>query len=113
MKISVDEVNLLSFFEVEPSCEPEIPWVYNNLTYEVEREGLRLTFGISPAYMDISLFLQAGGTQLFALNASGVLDVTLNRDRGHELLEVRLSEQSTIWIRVKPAISIHQSSIRR
>jgi hypothetical protein len=108
--LSIEEVELLSFFEVEPTaCEPELPWVYNDSVYEVRDARCQLSFAIAPAAKDVRVLLNLDGVLLYELNAVAIEDVRLHKDKGRESLEIIVSRGDSVWLRTKPNISIrHQ-----
>jgi hypothetical protein len=56
---------LLAFFETEPKVlDPNVPWFYNTLAFEVEPGGFEVHCRLSPAYGDIDVRLHLDGTEL-------------------------------------------------
>jgi hypothetical protein len=107
--ISAEELELLSFFEVEPKKQDrDVPWPYNDFLYEVAQGDLRLSCAVAPAYKDVRIILKRGGSTLYELNAMDVRDVKYHNDKGKESLAFVLSERETLWLRLKPEISITQ-----
>lgn len=107
---TVTELDLLTFFEVQPTLlDPATPWLYNDALYRVEREGVELSFAFAPAYLDVRIILQQSGATVYELNATGVQDVRYHVDGGRELLEVVVSDRDRLLLRLKPAVSIHQT----
>ncbi|MCX6608990.1 MAG: hypothetical protein NTV52_36100 [Acidobacteria bacterium] len=108
--VSIDEYALLNFFSAAPTqFDPDDPWAYNDSSYEAADEVAQVCFAIAPAYKDVRLLLTVGGTQVFEFSAMGVDDVRYHREKGHESLEVIISPRNSIWLSIKPRISIHQS----
>ena len=108
--LSVDEYDLLNFFEVMPTpTDHDIEWAYNDSLYKVNRSNLELSFAITPACRDATIKLKAGGLVLYELNATGVKDVRRHRDKGRDSLEIVLMARESIWIRLRPEISIYHS----
>ena len=108
--ISAEELDLLTFFEVEPKMrEVDIPWLYNDSVYEVVREDLHLSFAVAPSYKDVRIILKRGEHLLYELNAMDVEDIRYHNEKDREILEIRLNDRDRLWLRVKPAITIaHQ-----
>jgi len=53
--MAIEEWDLLEFFGTEPKVEGDTAWPYNDSCYEVEREGLSLSFALNPANSDITI----------------------------------------------------------
>jgi hypothetical protein len=105
--VSVEELELLAFFEVEPHrLDPGVEWPYNDFAYEVTRGDTQLSFALAPAYRDVRIILKRGGTTVYELNAMSVRDVRYLNDSGRENLEVTLGAREKLWIRLKPEIGI-------
>jgi len=112
--VSVDELELLTFFEVEPTkVDSDIPWIYNELAYEYSQDDYLLVFVIAPSYKDVRLIMKHSGLNLYELNALGVEDVKYHNDRGRETLEVVVNDQDRLWIRLKPELSIKHEVTER
>lgn len=106
--LSIDEFDLLSFFEAEPALlESDIPWAYNDSVYEVGDARCTVSFGITPSAKDVTVLLKLDGALVYELHAVGVEDVRCHNDKGRESLEIVISARSSIWLRVKPTISIN------
>ena len=108
--LSTNEVELLTFFEVEPTkTDQDVAWVYNESVYQIARDGLSLSFAIHPSSGDVRMILKRDGQSLYELNAMGILDLRYFNERGSESLKLDLTERETLWIRVKPKIEFqHQ-----
>jgi hypothetical protein len=65
---------LIGLFESEPVLtDPNLPWVYNGLTFSVEREGEAIEVEISPSYGQLAVELRrADGTTRLRLDLNGV-----------------------------------------
>ncbi len=111
--LSVSELDLLSFFEVEPKrgdlkCDPEGPWQYDNSTYEVTQGTLQLSFGLTPHCADVSVQLRLNGVILCDLHFAELDDIRYSQEKGRENLELILRTGNSIWLQLKPQISIQQ-----
>jgi hypothetical protein len=105
--LSVGELDLLSFFEVEPSAlEANVSWYENDWVYEIKDEHVHLSFAIAPLYGDVRVILKVGGVVPYELNAMGLEDVRHFNDKGQESLRLIVSARESIWLRIKPTISI-------
>ena len=108
--LTADEVELLSFFEVEPKrLDPDIAWPYNNFTYEVQLGQYRITFSISPAYKDLSFDILHNGAEIYKFSAQSVKDIRYLKSEGHEALEILITDRNTIRLQVRPFLSIKQN----
>jgi hypothetical protein len=108
--LSIDEVDLLSFFEVEPThLEAGMPWLYNDSIYEISDGQLRLSFGITPLSKDVSIAMKLGEAVVYELRACYVEDVRCRKEKDRESLEIVISRSESIWLNIKPTISIWQS----
>jgi hypothetical protein len=111
--ISAEDWELLSFFEVEPyRLDPSIPWVYDDLVYLVEDGELSLSCAIHPAYKDVRIVLKQREHCLYEFAAMGVEDIQVLREKGNEVLEITLSEEQNLRVKLRPSIEIVQRSVR-
>jgi len=105
--ITTAEADVVSFFEIEPKrLDADIPWPYNTFIFEIMRGEISLHFSIAPSYGDLALRLQLGDATIYELSAVGIDDLRYNNDSGRETLEIRLRESESLWLRVKPGITI-------
>jgi hypothetical protein len=78
--ITATEIDLLSFFEVEPKARDEaVPWPYNDFLYETARGRFHISFAVNPAYRDVRFILSVDGQAIYELNALGVTDVRYSK----------------------------------
>jgi hypothetical protein len=107
--VTVQELELLSFFEVEPiRTNRDIPWPYNDFSYRLELDEFTISFSIAPAYKDLSLSVVHNGSVLYALKGLSVKDVRYHKDADLETLEITCSDHDTIWFRLRPNLLITQ-----
>jgi hypothetical protein len=107
MTVTAEEAEVISFFEVVPSQEdPEIPWPYNTFEFRTVRNGIDLFFSIAPSYHDITLRLKRGENTIYEVSAIDIDDVRYFNDNGNESLELKLSKTDSLWLKLKPEISI-------
>lgn len=107
--ISATELDLLTFFEMEPiRTDPDVPWPYNDFLYEIQRGDKRLVFSVAPSNKDLSIKIQSGGTPFFELVAMDVGDVRYHGEKSDERLEIVISGRERLWLRIKPSISVSQ-----
>ena len=108
--ISVGEVELLSFFEVEPRIgEAGVPWPYNDFCYFVELGAFAVRFDIGPSYRDLSLSVNCNGTEFYKLTALSVEDVRHHNHPDRELLEIVVTARESIFLQLRPQVSISQN----
>jgi hypothetical protein len=105
--ITANDLDLLTFFEVEPTPrDADIPWPYNDYLYETTRGDYRISFSVAPAYKDVRCILSLNGEVTYELNAVGVEDIRYSKDPSGELLEVIVSAREAVTIRLRPAVRI-------
>ena len=107
--ITAGELELLSFFEVEPQkADPDVAWPYNDFTYHLVLGSYEIIFGIYPAYKDLSFSIRHEGTEFYKLVALAVEDVRYHRDADTETLEIAISDRESIWLRLRPTLLLAQ-----
>lgn len=107
--VTVQELEPLSFFEVEPIlASRDIPWPYNDFSYRLELGNYTISFSIAPAYKDLSLSVVHNGSVLYALKGLSVKDVRYHKDADLEVLEIACADRDTIWFRLRPNLLITQ-----
>ena len=107
--VSVEELELLAFFEVEPTrADRDIPWPYNNFTYQLVLGDYEISFSIYPAYKDLSLSVTHNSAALYCFKGLSVKDVRYHKDSDVETLEIAVSGHDTIWFRLRPNMLITQ-----
>ncbi|GGD40898.1 hypothetical protein GCM10007235_11160 [Pseudoxanthomonas indica] len=109
--VSIEELELLSFFEVEPSrADLDVPWPYNELTYQISLGQHMVSFIISPSYRDLSLSVTHDGTLIYSFRGSSIKDVRYHKDADVETLEIVVSDRDTIWLSLRPSVVITQDA---
>ena len=107
--ITVEEFELLSFFETMPKqADPGIAWPYNDYTYNVEIGVFSINFGIAPAYKDLSFSIFHAGSEVYKFCALSVKDVLYHKQSDREVLEIVISDRDSIWLQLRPALSVSQ-----
>lgn len=105
--ISVSELELLTFFEVEPTLlDSGDPWIYNDALYVIRIGEIDLSFAIRPSNKDVRIILKCRNSVLYELNSVSVEDVKYHHDSGRECLEVVISSADKLLLNLKPAISL-------
>lgn len=109
--VSVEELELLSFFEVEPSlADPDAPWPYNDFTYLLTPGRYVVCFRIAPAYGDLSLSVAHGGIDIYHFVGMSVKDVRYHQDADGDALQIIVSDHDRIWLRLRPNVLIVQDA---
>ena len=109
--VSVEELELLSFFEVEPlRADPDVPWPYNDFTYQLVLGEYAISLSIAPAHKDLALSVTHKGNTLYAFKGLSVKDVRYHEDSDTETLEIVISDSDTIWFRLRPSLLITQDA---
>lgn len=113
-ELSVTELDLLTFFEVEPKrVDPDDPWPYNDFLYENTFGGTDVSFSLAAAYKDVRLILKRSRHVVYELNAMGLHDVCYHSDAGRESLELIFSDKTRLLLFLKPEVSIlHEANER-
>jgi hypothetical protein len=107
--LSIDEYDLVQFFSALPTQLDEgDPWEYNDSVYEASDSQLHLSFAIAPAVKDVRILVTMGGTCVYEFNAMGVADVRYRTEKGRESLEIVVASSHSVWLTVKPQISMRQ-----
>lgn len=109
-KLTVEELDLMTFFECEPKmADNDVPWHYNDSVYVYSSRGDSVSFAIAPAYKDVRLIFSGTQGAHFEFNAMSVADVRYRSDAGREYLEVILSKTFSMTLCLKPTIRIIQN----
>src|SRR5215471_11705136 len=103
--ITASDLDVLSFFEVEPKPrDADVPWPYNDFLYETTRGEFQISFAVAPAYKDVHFILSRNGRRLYELTAVGIDDVRYEKDGSGELLEVLVGPRESLTIRLRPEV---------
>ena len=105
--ISATDLDLLTFFETEPTARDEgTPWPYNDFAYVDWQNDFVLTFSVAPAYKDVRIVLARAEVTVYELNALSVEDVLYQREKGREILEIIVNSRDRLSLSLKPGVSI-------
>lgn len=105
--ISATELELLTFFEVEPtSNDLDSPWPYNDWLYRVSVAGIDVSFSVAPAYRDVHLIVRCGETTFYELKSLSIDDVLFHDHGDREVLELRLVPRDRLFLRLRPAVQL-------
>jgi hypothetical protein len=108
--LSIDEYDLLHFFSAAPTqLDKDVPWQYNDSAYEASDSHVRVSFAIAPAAKDVRILLTIVGACVYEFHALGVEDVRYHQEKARESLEVVVAQWHSVWLSLKPQISIRQS----
>lgn len=108
---SINELELLTFFECEPSLRYESePWEYNDALYLISQNNNELSFAIDPANKDVRITLKSNSQILYELNAMDVRDVKYFKHNNNELLTLDLNNGDKLTLRLRPEISIKHTT---
>lgn len=108
-RITAEELDLLSFFEVEPTrADVDSPWPYNHLSYKVELDPYAVEFGITPSSLDLSFSISHNGSEIYSFAAVPVKDIRYHKDGDLETLEIVVNDKDCIWLRLRPTVKITQ-----
>src|SRR5262245_54094749 len=103
-----DDHELLAFFGTEPKVlDPNVPWFYNTLEFEVEREGIAVRCRLAPAYGQIEVRLLSGATELVRLDIRSFKTLRLYTTSQWEVLIAifdRGQEEETFGLMLKPRV---------
>ena len=106
---SVEDFELLSFFEVLPKpADPDTPWPYNDFLYQVQLGTYLVSCSIHPAYKDLSLSICNDGTEIYRFSALSLNDIRYHKDADRETLEMVISDRESILLRLRPSVFIGQ-----
>ncbi len=105
--ITADELDLLTFFECEPTrLDEDIPWPYNDFAYEFRRGNRNISFAVAPAYKDVRIIIKDGDSVVYELNSMGVKDIVYEKHSNHEVLLIIVNGRDRLVLTLKPEISI-------
>jgi len=103
------EFGLLTCFGVEPHLlDADIPWCYNTATYNVEVDGLAVSFAVQPAYCQVRLEVRRAGQRLFAVAADWVAELRVIDESGVDAVEVEFGAGAWLRLQLRPAFEITQ-----
>jgi hypothetical protein len=107
MFISAEEWQLLSFFEVEPTkLDAGECWSVNELEYSCPVGDLQVAFRVAPWHKSCELTVDRAGTTFVKLLAESVFDIRYHARDGSEWLEILLSPDERLELRLKPTFSL-------
>lgn len=109
MSITATELEVLGCLGSEPELlDRGVTWRYNEATYRVEVDGLLVTLVLAPSYSDVRLTVHRGEQRLYELDARDVADVRVIDEPGRDALEVEISDELSLRMRLRPTFEITQ-----
>lgn len=108
--ITATELEMLACFGVEPRLldAVDVPWYYNRATYEVEVDGLFVSFVLTVSSGDLTINVTRDERRLFAFKAMQVADVIAIDEPGVDAVEIILTEGSWLRMQLRPVFEITQ-----
>jgi hypothetical protein len=109
--ISAQEFELLAFFGRDPEVlDPQVPWIYNTLTYRQAAGNVGVQFKIAPSYKRVNLQITNTSQVIYRFDGD-VQDVqyveTVNNE---QLLNISLARGTTLTLRIKPEILLTEAT---
>jgi hypothetical protein len=99
--LTVDEFQLLGFFECEPQADE-----YGGFVFHVARGPHVVAFGMNPETRDVSLSVARDGETVFEFVSLSVPDVRWRGDGQRERLQIVLGERHNVFLELRPAVSV-------
>ena len=99
--LTVDEYQLLGFFECEPQADE-----YGGFVYHAARGPYVIAFGMNPDTRDVSLAVARDGATVFEFVSLSVPDVRWRGDGQRERLEVVMGEKHSVFLEINPTVSV-------
>lgn len=105
------EYELISLFESEPHLlDPELPWVYNTITFELTRGHDEVTVIIDPGMERVHIRWSRSGEEVLDVMAEGVARISAEEEPNRETLVLHFHEdlhRDDLRLRVKPEIHLY------
>ena len=102
-----DLVELEAFFECEAALLDEgVDWRYNTLTFQTERAGVEVWCELQPSYATIRAALRTNGVEIARADIASFTALELSSEAGREVLTVRFDENATMWLVLRPEVSL-------
>ncbi|GAL82703.1 hypothetical protein JCM19274_3841 [Algibacter lectus] len=100
-----DEVDLMSFFECEPTSldSNNIPFFYNESTYNyTNEENQNFNFKLTPSYGEVSILVKNKKMELSNIKLKSVYSLSILSDKKEEKRIMITSENFIVKISFKP-----------
>jgi hypothetical protein len=110
-----DDHELVGFFEAVPRVlDPELPWYYNILDFETERQGILVRCRIAPSYGDIQVRLDRAGTELARVGVTEFKTFSLLVSaQGEALVATSEGDRRTFCLMLKPRVWLGLGNFER
>jgi hypothetical protein len=107
---------LLSFFEAESTLlDGKVPWFYNTLDFQTQRNGVAVHCRLRPSYGEIKTRVLVGGLELARVDVQSFKTIRLVMDEGRELLIAtvdRTMREETFALVLKPRVWVGFGDLR-
>lgn len=108
---AVTEVDLDRFFD----CTAErmdigVPWPYCDLKYRTISGDWSVEFFVSPSFREAKLALSLFGRVVYDLDTQYIADLRIHDDPEHATLEIAVSGEHSVFLRLQPAIFVGQKA---
>ena len=108
---TISEKDLCEFFGVEPRrADLDVPWPYNELTFETDVGDYAVRATVLPASGDFALSIAREDSELYSLNVRQANDFLRFTDGAKNTLQIVASDDHKIWLRLSPALYVGQSA---
>jgi hypothetical protein len=99
-----EEYELMSFFEVEPKKrDVEVPFYYNNLTYNIINGSETIDITISPSFADIEIFWIQNNLLKFNWKLNNIKTLKIEKNDGIECMKIIFNSENMsdclLWIK--------------
>ncbi len=104
-----EEWQLLSFFETEPILgDADLPWPYNSLIYDLERDADSIHCELRPSYERLWLVWNREGTEILHLDLNWVSGITIETGGDRELLTATFRDTFLLplELQLKPSVTV-------
>lgn len=111
-----DEHDLVAFFEAEPKVlDPGVPWLYNTLDFETERQGILVRCRFAPSYGVVGVRLYLAETiELVQVDVSdyAAIELVVNAD-GEALIATSNHESPMLCLTLEPRVWVGLGNFNR
>jgi len=109
-----DEIDLISFFEVEPTLGSlDTPWEYNSITFEIVRGEDHVLFHLEPDVGELKFSWLQANIPRTNLKIDGITQISVHLMKNDEFLIASNGDKDPrqlLQIRLKPNISVELGS---
>jgi hypothetical protein len=110
-----EQWELISLFESEPTLmDPGVPWIYNHVTFVLDRAGERIECMIHEADQEVAFRWLVGGRTVVQLELTDVVGLEVSHGDNTEGLTVTTSDAGRLlYIQISPDVSVVWSADTR